>query len=467
MGDRENLGQPIDWRAIGKPLLWRFNLHYQHYLYLLDAQAQVRMCRAWVARHARPEGVGWHPYPTSLRIANWCKSAAILADPVLAASLYSQVGYLYRHLEFYHPGNHYLENARALVLAGRAFEGQGEAQRWLEKGLKIFRKETPDQILPDGGYFERTPMYHALMLEAYLDVLNVLPPDHPDAMWLRDTVAAMSSALQAMCHPDGQIALFNDATLEVAPSPTALLSYAEAVLGQLPGPVAHLPDTGLYRYEDDTICLLVDAGPIGPDYLPAHAHADIFTYELSVGGEHFVTDTGVFEYAGPRRAYDRSTAAHNTAEVDGVSQAECWGSFRVARRYPPQAVSCSEDGTWTLSGRFDGYADLIGDGIQHRRVFEAEQGRVRVVDEVVGQGVHDLASRIHLHPDIVASSVDGGSVRLRGKHETILLEVEGAAIDEEATPFSPRFGVSCGRTTLVLRTSGPLPLRLAYTFLID
>ena len=91
---------------------------------------------------------------------------------------------------------------------------------------------------------------------------------------------------------------------------------------------------------------MVDGGPGGPDHLMAHAHADLFSYELSLFGERFVVDTGVYEYpAGPMRQYVRSTAAHNTASVDGVDQIECWDSFRVARRAAPNDV------TWETSGK--------------------------------------------------------------------------------------------------------------------
>ena len=67
--------------------------------------------------------------------------------------------------------------------------------------------------------------------------------------------------------------------------------------------------------------LIVDGGPVGPDYLPAHAHADIFSFELSLEGQRFVVDAGVFEYAaGEWRDFARSTAAHNTMTLDDRDQ---------------------------------------------------------------------------------------------------------------------------------------------------
>ncbi len=51
----------------------------------------------------------------------------------------------------------------------------------------------------------------------------------------------------AMRHPDGQIALFNDAAFEIAPPPAALLDYA-ARLGLKPPATGRgtFADTGYY-----------------------------------------------------------------------------------------------------------------------------------------------------------------------------------------------------------------------------
>ena len=210
-----DLGWPPDWSAPGRPLLWRFNLHYFGYLHLLRPEEQRALCLDWVWHHPSGTGVPWHPFPTSLRIVNWCKQD--VQDQALLQSLYRQAAFLHRNTEFYLLGNHYLENARALVLAGRLFEEQGEAPQWLAHGLCIYREQTPEQILADGGHFERSPMYHALVLEGYLDVINLLPADHPERHFFADTARRMVDFLFSLTHPNGHIALFNDATQEVTP----------------------------------------------------------------------------------------------------------------------------------------------------------------------------------------------------------------------------------------------------------
>ena len=65
--------------------------------------------------------------------------------------------FLFHNLETYHPANHLLENAKALIFVGCFFQNTSHGKLWQKRGLEIFRQETPQQVLADGGYFERSP----------------------------------------------------------------------------------------------------------------------------------------------------------------------------------------------------------------------------------------------------------------------------------------------------------------------
>ena len=462
---RADLGWPPAWPAEEMPLLWRFYLHYFAYLHLLTSDEQRTLCLDWVQRHLPDASVAWHPFPTSLRIAHWCKAG--LEEPRLLQSLYQQTAYLHRNTEFYLLGNHYLENARALVLAGCYFGEQGEALQWLAHGLRIYREQTPEQILADGGHFERSPMYHALMLEGYLDVLNVLPAAHRDRPWLEDAARRMADFLRSVTHPDGQISLFNDATQEVAPPTARLVEYAAALLDYQAAKQPMFPQTGYYIHEDEDVYLIIDGGPVGPDYLPAHAHADVFSYELSVGGRPLVVDSGVQDYTpGAIRTHMRSTKAHNTVCIDGLDQVECWGCFRVARRSAPSDVRFrQQNGTSVFSGTFGGYGKLLGDGIVHRREIRWEDQRLTVADVVEGAGRHLVESRVHLHPDVRLER-NGDQVVLTQQEIRCVFRTEGPVALERGW-YSPEFGKRIETDVLVLRSDRPLPARFSYTILIQ
>lgn len=484
LGRPLQVGWPPHWQAgerAGLPLLWRFNLHYHEFLPLLEPAERVAVCRDWTERNPPGAGVPWHPYVLSRRITSWCRFLPPEAGPELAESLWRQTAYLARNVERHVLGNHLLDNARALVLAAAWMGDRSEVAPWRALGLEILREQVTEQVLSDGIHFERSPMYQALVLEMLLDVLNVLPEGHSGRPVLEPAARAMGDGLWSLVHPDGGIALLNDAALEVAPPASSLLSSLRALTGHEPRRRSAFPEAGYYVWDAEPAWLVMDGGPIGPDYLPAHGHADAFTYELSLGGERFVVDTGVSGYAaGPERDRERGTRAHNTVCVDGVDQAEVWGSFRVGRRWAPERVSfvLEDAGSGAAGGRgfrfegeFGGYARLIGDGIRHRRVITGRRdgpapaagGEIRVEDQVTGRGEHRVESLIHLHPDVRMEREPGQDRALRLTRDGVeaRLVVEAGRLVVEDSSYSPRFGESLPSKAVVVREER-LPARLCY-----
>ena len=133
-------------------------------------------------------------------------------------------------------------------------------------------------------------MYHALMLEGFLDVLNCITPQTEGYDNLLDTSKRMTDVLFSLQRPDGSFPLFNDATHEIAHPVHTLLAYGQAITGHTPLRVNKLPDTGYYIHHDEQVFLAIDGGIVGPDHLMAHAHADVFSYELCLEGLPIVID---------------------------------------------------------------------------------------------------------------------------------------------------------------------------------
>lgn len=442
----------IDWHSTNMPLLWRFNLHYFNYLHHLENAEKDNICLNWIKNNPPGKSIGWHPYPLSLRIVNWCKED--FSSPEILKSIYIQSAFLFRNLETYHPGNHLLENARALIFAGLFFLGQGEAIRWLRKGLGIFESELPVQVLKDGGYFERSTMYHAIMLENFLDVLNLLDEENISFPLLKETVLRMGDFLYSLTHPDGNISLFNDSTDEIAPPSGEILRYLKAITGYKPVYKAKFPETGYFIHRGENVCIMIDGGILGPDYLPAHSHADIFSFELSVNSQKIITDSGVYEYAnGPMRKYARSTRAHNTVSVDRMDQAECWGSFRLAKRFPPKDVRFSADGCRSyFQGCFEGYASLIGDNIRHERKIETdeEKSTIMIKDNISGYGRHITESFMHIHPASILTRRGNSFIINNSGHSIKIIPLRGVPSVEEGW-YCPQFGRKIPCQVIVLR----------------
>ena len=416
------------WDDSGVAILWRYNLHYFDDLCAEGSASRDAWHRALIARWIRENPpprrkTAWSPYPTSIRIVNWIKWILAGNEPVpgMVDSLAVQARWLACRLERHLMGNHLFVNAKALVFAGHFFEGP-EAARWLETGLSILREEIDEQILPDGAQFERSPMYHALAVEDMLDLANVarcmtgvLPTR--DLRAIEERVPAMRRYLAAMCHPDGEVSFFNDSAIGIAPSPVELDAYA-ARLGfgpavALPEGVTHFVDAGYIRVAMGRMVAILDVGPVGPDYLPGHAHADTLSFELSLDGRRVVVNSGTGEYGtGPERQRQRGTPAHSTLAIDGLDSSEVWGGFRCARRARPFGLRIVDDGhRIEVACSHDGYRRLAGSPV-HTRTWVFDSRGVTVRDSVEASSLieHRAVATFHLaveaRPDMVSEQVD-------------------------------------------------------------
>jgi uncharacterized heparinase superfamily protein len=484
------------WNDPARDKLWLYNLHYFDDLNASDAEQRKDWHKAliarWIQENPPGQGNGWEPYPLSLRIVNWIKWALAgnALEPAGLDSLVVQARWLVKRLEWHLLGNHLFANAKALVFAGLFFDGP-EAATWLDKGMAILAREIPEQILADGGQFELSPMYHALALEDMLDLANLavvyseaLPPRWQGltASWPQ-TIANMRDWLVAMCHPDGEIGLFNDAAMGIAPTPVELKAYAERLShpplckrgarGDFlsgsaeievnpPYPplakggqyfavdgISHLPDSGYVRIQHGAMLALLDDAPIGPDYLPGHAHADTLSFELSLYGQRVLVNSGTSRYGtGPQRLWQRGTAAHNTVTINGADSSEVWGGFRVARRAKPFGLHINEN-TLQIRCAHDGYTRLPGKPV-HQRQWRFAENSLEIIDTISGPFANAIA-RFYFHPDVQietdkATLPNGQSLRW---------QIEGANSQITAAEYYPEFGVTLPNQCLQLDFSGP------------
>ena len=480
-----SLTNAADWNDPDARKLWLYNLHYFNDLNAAGRERRDPECRRlidrWIAENPPGTGTGWEPYPLSLRIGNWIKWACsgFLLSHTAVDSLAVQARYLAKSLEYHLLGNHLLANAKALVFAGLFFEGR-EPGQWLRTGLTILEKELPEQVLADGGHFERSPMYHSIVLEDVLDLLaisRVFPSgvstqlqDH----WAR-VAGEMLRWLAVMCHPDGDIAFFNDASLGVALTPLQLRACADT-LGVLPARISEkdlirLEPSGYVRVRRGAWSVILDVAPVGPDYTPGHAHADTLSFELSWNAHRVLTNSGTSIYAGgaEQRAWERSTAAHNTVEIDAQNSSEVWDTFRVARRARPFGQEAGEsDGGSYIAGAHDGYRRLRGSPV-HRRVIETDERTLRVRDTISGHGSHRVAGYFHLHPDIHLEEDAGGGwkVCLPGGALLRMTGRDGLRLQREEGTYAPEFGRLIPRAVLAWRVERRLPLSATVELIED
>jgi hypothetical protein len=491
--------EAIPWSSEGFTRLWLYNLNYFDFLNadLRAPQHRFHLRRAldvaqdWCAQNTSGREVGWEPFPLSLRIVNWLKflirnaqRAEALGEgktiQAMLTSLRIQTLALEGRLEKHLLANHLLKNIKALMFAGALLDAP-ESSRWWSKGEELLGRELGEQVLPDGGHFERSPMYHTEVLEDFLDLYALAEACRRRggcAPKLSQAVTRMANFLCCMMHPDGDIPLLNDAAFGVARPAGDLLRRAglslEVSSSSCPE-VTILPETGygVVRDPGSESCLIFDCGPLGPDYQPGHGHCDVLSYELSLQGWRVVVDTGVSTYEPcTERHYERSTTAHNTLRIDGEEQAEIWATFRVGRRPRVGRLEGGEIRDFHfVRGAHYAYQAR---GVVHSRMIVLTPRKCWVViDSLSGKGSHLVESFIHFHPAVGVevlnnpASDDLGTVdtcwAIRFGEEHYLLTTLGSGeVVAQQSWYAPEFGLRQRRNTLHWSWEGDLPVSLVY-----
>ena len=448
------------WRDNTASMLWLYNLHYFDWLNGTNAESTESPCLVdeWICANPPGSKVAWDPYPTSLRIVNWLKwvlEHGELPEEHVTKSLVIQAQHLKRRLEYHILANHLWANGKALVFAGICLDGP-LARDWLKAGMRIVKAELDEQLLDDGGHFERSPMYHLIVLEDLLDLYNLASsvneqvPVATRKQW-RCKAVSMFEWAAAMNHPDGELSFFNDSALGIAPNLQVLADYArrlgiaEVDQALQAGHRSRLmSSSGYARLSAGESVLLADVAEVGPDYQPGHAHADTLSFEYSWRGRRLFVNSGTSTYdPGKLRVSQRATAAHNSIEIDGLDSSEVWAGFRVARRARPGPVSIQGDerGGWRLTGSHDGYRRLAG-CVVHQRKFQVTTRQLQICDTLDGTWKQAIAY-FHLHPAVRPELISDFAGTLLAACGTLLeWRVEGAGVELVAGNWYPQFGHS-------------------------
>lgn len=473
---------PLDWHRDDLNTgtrLWKLHLHYLDYTDALSDTAFCDLVKDWI-RQNRPYRPtywmdSWNSYAISIRIVSWIdeyrKRRERLDDDfrtTLRVSIHEQLRYLENNLERDIGGNHLVKNIKALYWGGRFFSGT-IADQWTALADRLLLGELNKQILGDGFHFELSPAYHCQVFGDLLDCWQLMR-EGDLRRCLSSKLTLMAQAVADLSHPDGGVSLFNDGGLSMAASGNDLLDAYEKLLGDRPRPrrSASFPLAGYYVLRGDNFYLAYDAGRVGPDGLPAHAHGDIFAFELTVGGQRMIVDSGVFEYnAGARRSRSRSTLAHNTVTIDNQDQCEFWSAFRLGRRANiREQLVRTDDKKIVVDAEHDGYRHLAGSPIHRREIRASSEGNILVKDVVKGGKGQRTTSRLLLHPSVAVSEIGPGRLLLRSEAACAVLDTGHVRVEIEDASWWPDFGVEIAAKQIVMHY-GFAPGEWTYRVQID
>lgn len=527
---RAPLGDPL-WQYNLHYGQWAVDL--LHAFLITDARRYrgtcIELVEDWLEGNPAGRQPAWDPYPICRRVVAWSRLAGALASGAslgrrfflrrVEPSLRQQAAFLAANLEFDVPNNHLIANYKALAWLGLLFPHWPEAGDLKGLGLDGLWQEMRRQVLPDGVHDERSLSYHGIVLQDFLEVRwlakqrGIPVPDDVDS-----TLRSMLRALRVTRMASGAWPATADSVVgypcdlqSLYRTGVSLLGEAEASVGNgetaaretgqdawylgwlgaegttpqsqetprktsVPGTNTHLlPDAGwaVLRGSDGT-SVFFDAGPLGPDAVLGHAHADPLSFELHAPSGPLLVDPGVCTYrAGELRDRFRSSAVHNTVTVDGENPCVFWGPFRVA--HPPRVNLQASSGN--VIGEHDGYCRLPHP-VTHRRTVRWTDNGWEVHDELLGKGRHRFRSALQLAPGATLTLEDAppGSPRHMGEARwpdgthlelEILQGPEAFELNVESGDVSPSWNVvkPTPRWAITWRGHAPchLTVRLRYS----
>ena len=415
---------PNDWSE-GSSKLWLYNLHYFDDLNSKNCHRKKefhqKLIKNWISHNKNLNTVGWEPYPTSIRLVNFIKAwlSGFEFDDEIMDSIHHQAQYLRKNLEKDILANHYFSNIKALLFYSCMFDHE----KFFKFSLKEITHEIDEQVLDDGGNYERSPMYHLLFLVDLLDIYNLLNSfpekiNQEKIIHLQSVIKKMIFFSELILH-DGNISHFNDSVEGIAPEYEGILGYAEKLgivcSNQNKEILSDLESTGFFVGKCRDLKIIYDAGNIGPSYQPGHSHAQSLSFELSYKGKKVFVNSGISEYENSKiRFFQRSTASHNTVEINNMNSSEVWHSFRVARRakvYDRCSGYLKNEKMYYFKASHNGYSSIFNE-VDHTRKILFNDHNFFLEDTILGK-YKNIYSRIYLHPDIkINSEINGKNLFL-------------------------------------------------------
>ena len=394
--------ESLDWSFADYGMLWTYNLNYFDWLHQpgISKEQRLKTLCQFYATPTEKNPIILHPYPTSLRIINTAKFICKrdIKEAWLYCELVSDLKFLSGRLEYHLLANHLLENAFALYIGGLI----ADQKEITKKGKKLLIRELSEQVLDDGMHYERSPMYHLIILERLLDAYNFAKAVGDDLEPVLKSYAAKMTGLAMNWKDLDRIPMMQDSAYDIALSVSDILEYSKRLLEQdYPSKSNDLMDSGYRRLDSENFTLFANVGSIGPSYQPGHAHADELGFELFYKGAPLIVDTGVSTYEkNDRRLLERSTRSHNCV-VSGSNSSDVWSGFRVGSRADVKIVA---DVDQILTAEHNGFGAITS------RTFDSSlTGQMTITDELVYQsnskGYYGKGY-LHFHPDVNLEQID-------------------------------------------------------------
>jgi hypothetical protein len=439
----------------------------------------------WLKSNRYPFGINWiSGIELGIRLVNLFYSLKIAGarrlgrlQKELVLQFFSIHGrHLYRYPSKYTScANHALAEALGLFVAGLIFPSTLTGRKWKTMAKKILDAEVTRQIYPDGSSFEHTIPYLQFVTDHFL-IYYLLCKEYREDLNanIEERLKAICSFISCIIDTNGNVPMIGDdddgyllklwfgehnnffsilntcSVLFERPEwihpHSSLDAKTMLLLGSSAGmrweklkseqawkrKSCYFDDAGLAVIVDlksgKEILFIGNSGPLGLEPLSGHGHADALSFWLSIDGKPFFVDPGTYLYhsGGKWRRYFRSTAAHNTVQIDNQDQAEQISDFMFRDFYQINNIIWSErEDRIEWGAEHTGYQRLASPVVHRREVtYMKRTCSFEIVDSLRCGEKHDVKLFFHFHPNVKVLSNGENTFRLTQGNSSVVLRVD-------------------------------------------
>lgn len=337
--------------------------------------------------------------------------------------------------------------ASALFQLGALFPEFQKAKEWRQLGYRRVAQEVRYQFDQDGVHIERTPVYHLVAANAFLQAYRIAVANNvPVPPYMLPVLERSAEFLMMLMKPDLSLPMVGDAdrnslgerktdqaayegmNLTLDPEDTNELRSFFRTMAALTGRKDFLyfascrkegrppsKEQGQFReagfyvfrsgWKKHDSYFMVSGTHVERGINGGHSHADTGHLELQIEGEDVLIDSGRYLYGhgtGKWLEYSRyfsSTRAHNTVEVDGELIGQGFAisqKSRLQRTFCHSFIATPELALIDIS--HNGYACLASPVFHRRRILCFKPGVWLVDDVLTGMGSHCCKAYYHFAP---------------------------------------------------------------------
>lgn len=487
----------------------------------------ARHLASWMEQNPPGMGINWaSSLEVSFRAMSWIWAFHFFRDsehftPALFRDALKFLYHHARHIElylskYYSPNTHLTGEGLGLYYIGTQLPFFERSTYWRKLGEDILLAEIRKQVLPDGVYFEQSTWYQRYTADFYshfvvLRALSGEPYYDEAAAKLEERLESAFELLKNFTFPDGHTPIIGDddggrmlpLTDAASDDFRGSLAAGAVIFGgtsekQIAGPASQElfwlmgpdgvrafdalhttePTETSKRFEkggycvmrdgwsDTDNCLIVDCGEVG-SLAGGHGHADALAIEVAMHGRTMLVDSGTYTYHESRelRDYFRSTTAHNTLTIDGLSSSDPGGIFNWNTRANAQCDAwIAEDRFDLFEGSHDGYQRLA-DPATHRRSILFVKGDYWIMrDMVETSGEHEYALNFHFDHGI-QTAIGGDGAWAGGEGHRFFAFGDNAWWDQKESWISKDHGNRVNAPFLRFGSKGEGPQEF-FTFML-